>query len=458
MAVSPKVGLMAFPPVNIFTHKRDPEGTLSRLLQLVPGATVTRRGDGSWQSVQMTWKRGWLKKPLVMTANHDPDYYSDPGWQVQKDGMRNYAGSFPGADTRPDVLEYLPHLAFSFNFILEGDPEAADPRMDVIFQMAQHVDGILFLPGQFLDSFGQVLISADGQNNPEARVPVIEAANANPGQRVEAILEGFGFFDATAQSALRPNPDDHWETPEEKERRIDERVKAILEEVGQLRVPPPEPDRILRRFLMLAALARRGFMESSGESEAMRQKIIRSLKAQGAWEEAEDWESKALETPVGNLGEKLGWKLPWLCEGAAVLAWAMGLYPLPAYDQEADVSQLDEIASGVMSGDLTPTFRSQEEIKVLKKQMHAIHWRLRQFYLKPQPMDFVAFAPTAWWGAMDLSLARIQDQDLEVCGQALADAPEEDWKRTSGILEERRTAIHWLLGDSEIYSKTDTSS
>ena len=186
--------------------------------------------------------------------------------------------------------------------------------------------------------------------------------------------------------------------------------------------------------------------------------MIALLKSNGAWETAEPWEVEALETPVDALPEKLQWKLPWQSEGAIILAWALKLAELPAYDQEVQVGGLYEIAQTAENGQLTPELRSLEELEELSSQMLAIHWRIRQFSLDGKAMDFVAFAPTAWCGPMDLSLARLKNNDLELHGQAIADSSPESLQRTGGIMEERRKALHWVLGHHPVYSQNDTST
>lgn len=402
---------MAFPPINIYSQRRDPEGTLAQLTKLAPGIKVTRRSDGSWQKAEIVIKRGWLKKPLLMQVNHDPAYYGGDDWPTQLSGMQGYFGSFDGAEQRADLFAYLPHLNFAFNFILDPELGEADARWDIVLKMAESLQGVVFLPGQLLDFTGRVILSQDGENDPSATVPVLKGVSA----------------------------------PE------------AMEE-AEVRVDPPTLERVVRRFLLLSRMAIRGFMETDPSAEPARQDLVQHLKSHDTWGEAEAWEVRALETRIGSLPEKDQWSLTWKTEGALILAWSLGLTSLPEYDQEGNIQDLRSITEAVEDGTATLALRSRTEIEKLDAQLLAIHWRVRQFYLKREAMDFAAFAPTAWFGPLDLTLARLTNNDLDIHGTAISECEEESWRRVSGLMEERRKALSWLLGGSAIYSECDTGT
>lgn len=182
------------------------------------------------------------------------------------------------------------------------------------------------------------------------------------------------------------------------------------------------------------------------------------LKDSESWNEAEEWEAQVLEAPVGTLSPKLRWKLPWLSEGAAILGWALRQIELPAYDKQVKVESLYRIRDAIKSAGIGLDLRPSEEMDILSNQMLAIHWRLRQFSVKRESMDFAEYAPRSWWGELDLGLARLINNDLEVNGCTIAESTEESWRCASGIMEERRTAILWLLGAADKYSEVDTST
>lgn len=403
---------MASPPVNIFSQHRKPEEVLQALQQLLPEAVVETNADGVWSSAKGTWKRGLLKSSLQMEVRHDPDYYAGSGWGTQLSGMSGYFGQFPGASKRPELFDYLPGLSFAVSFIIEPAFTDKDPRQDVIAAIARLVDGVIFLPGCLSDAEGRLIISADDDADPEAQIP------AN--QRVK-----------------NESPDPSDELP-----------------AGG----PPSEERIISRLIFMGALVNRGFMEEHPEGETLRMEMLDDFRNSAAWQEGEEDEIEALETPVGGLPDKKRWELPWLSEGAAVLAWSLGLMELPAYDEQVSTDELYKVIDDLENESLTPKLRNPDELEKLSCQMFAIHWRLRQYDIDPKAMDFAEFAPRAWWGPMDLSLARLANNDLEVNGMPLYESSEENWKCASGIMEERRKAVHWLQGEHPVYSENDTST
>lgn len=408
---------MASPPVTIFSQHCKPAEVLQALQDLLPNAVVETDDAGVWKSVRATWKRGWLKSALELEVRHDPRSYSGDNWSTQRAGMAVYFRRLPNADQDHALFGYLPGLAFGVSFLLQPGTVADDPRQEVIHHIARLVDGVIFLPGSLLDAEGRVLQAAGHEPDPEARLPAHEPM-------AHTVAEAADREDADA-----PPP-----------------------------AEPPSEARVVSRLILMGALMRRGFMERLPEGEDLRQELLADLGGTPAWAEAEPEEITELETPVGSLAEESAWRLPWVSEGAAVLAWGLGLMDLPPYDEQVNVNRLSEIVTALQNGTLQPLLRTVEDMDTLSFQMLAIHWRLRQFQIEPKAMDFVAFAPKAWCGPMDLSLARLADNDLEIKGVPLAQAAAEHWKAAAGIMEERRTAIHWLLGHAAVYSENDTST
>lgn len=405
---------MAAPPVTLFSQHRKPEEVLHVLKQRMPDAVVETDSDGVWSSVKGTWKRGWLKGALHLEARHSPDYYAGDGWSSQLAGMAGYFGQLPDSGRSPEVFGYIPGLSFALSFMLDPGTVENDPRQEVISEIARLIDGVMFLPGCLLDAEGRVIISAADDPDPDARLPDHQAQAHQPGN-TPAVAD-----DAPAE--------------------------------------PPAQERVINRLLLLGSLVNRGFMEQHEDGEAIRLDALADLQESDAWAEGEPEELRLLQTPVGALSEKEAWKLPWLSEGAVVLAWALGILDLPPYDEQVDVQKLFSAIDGLEKGDINPQLRPLPEIEALSSQMLAVHWRLRQFSLDRKPMNFAEYATRAWFGPLELTLARLKDNDLDINGVALSNSPEDNWKIASGIMEERRMAVHWLLGENPVYSENDTST
>ena len=145
-----------------------------------------------------------------------------------------------------------------------------------------------------------------------------------------------------------------------------------------------------------------------------------------------------------------------------MLAWALGRYELPAHDQMADPYQAAEsvffleTAAREMSAELQ--LRSAKEIDDMASRILAIHWRVRDYYWKPEPLDFVDFARRAWFGPLSIEGVPTVDRDLAIDEVAISQASEERFHQVQSIAMERHQAINWLRGWNAVYSQVDTST
>lgn len=94
----------------------------------------------------------------------------------------------------------------------------------------------------------------------------------------------------------------------------------------------------------------------------------------------------------------------------------------------------------------------------MRDHLFAFHWRMRDFLIRPQKMDFVEFSRNCWFGSFDLSKFQVVKGDLALGGVRIDKAGPEAVGKASSTAMERHTAINWLLGESELYSETDTST
>ena len=106
----------------------------------------------------------------------------------------------------------------------------------------------------------------------------------------------------------------------------------------------------------------------------------------------------------------------------------------------------------------SPNLRPLDEIVEINHQMLAYHWRLREFELRPETMDFLAFGETCWFGPLDMSWANLDGNELALNSTALHQASPDTVSTCASIASERHLASNWLRGRSEIYSETETST
>jgi hypothetical protein len=163
-----------------------------------------------------------------------------------------------------------------------------------------------------------------------------------------------------------------------------------------------------------------------------------------------------LSAPLGTLSERQVIDGSWRGEGLGVLAWALGRYELPSYQQA--ISSPDAADT---IGFLTPeaaeliesaVLREPEELELLAERLLALHWRLRQFSIRPEYMDFGSFARTAYFGPLDVEGLELVRGDLAIDGRPLMDVGEARWRECLSIALERQQAANWLCGQEALYS------
>ena len=223
---------------------------------------------------------------------------------------------------------------------------------------------------------------------------------------------------------------------------------------------PPTADRVARRALVLAAVACRSAIEGDAtnpRAEAFRREVLDWLRDAGAEEEAEPDELALLRAPLGSLDERQVIDASWRGEGLGVLAWALGRYELPSYQHTVTPPEVAD-RLGFMTPDAAllvqhATLRDAEELEALASRLLAVHWRLRDFSLRPVHMDFASFAPTAWFGPLDVTGLEFAGGDLAIDGRPLMDVGEARWRECMSIVRERQQAANWLCGQQTLYSE-----
>jgi hypothetical protein len=294
----------------------------------------------------------------------------------------------------------------------------------LLYSVCQHLDGAIFTPSALRDANGRILLSADSQTDPSAVMPQIPLDDSDA-----------------------PNED----TSDE----------------NDFDPVPPTAERVARRALALAAVAARATLELDApqleDPEADRARLLEWLGSLDIGSELEPDEWKVLQRPVGGIERQDHINAMWRVEGLAVVAWALHLYELPPDDElVVPVDLYDSI--GLFNVEkarevlVSPNLRSAEELAATQTHLLMLHWRLRDFSIRPWAMDFVSFSKSCWVGSFDVSAYRIANNDLAIGSVAIADAEDDALRKVSSLALERHLAINWLMGYSEIYSQTDTST
>jgi len=427
---------MATEFINVFTRTVDLAG-VARLLRRLHPSVVIEGPDHDWRSATLTFGRLWTKRRL--TFIHDPEYHAEPNWSMQMDGMRGYFQRFPESGRKPIAVALPTTFRFSIAARLEpGLDQGGDPRLGLITAVAQHLDGVLFTPAALLDAHGRVLFGQGGEaeEDPQAAWPRVLAT---------VPVEAAGDGDAEEDDEDEFEPD------------------------------PPTAERVARRALALAALTARASLEQDARApdaaerhrdllEWVREMGIEDeLEGPGEWDRGPHERSLFFDSPLGGMDERSFVNSMWRSEGLGVLAWALGLCELPPHDELVDMHQLWNAvgllesykARGLLA---SPALRPREEIDALRGRLFGLHWRLRDFTLRPRRMDFAEFARTSWFGPLDITGVPLANGDLALRGAPIDRADPGLFSTVHSATQERHLAANWLHEGPARYSEADVST
>lgn len=416
---------MAMEPITLFARIKDLPGVARHLRSVSPNVEIDGPDD-DWENAVVTFGKGRNKQTLTVT--YSADYHAPEEWATQMQGMRGYFSHFPDTERKPRVMQLTTTFRCSHGMLFEPDfdPEG-DERLDVLFSVAELLDGVLFSPSALRDAEGRILFSSDpDEEDPEARWPKVAA---------EVSIESY--------DEITEDEDDQ-EPPAE----------------------PPNAMRVLRRGLALTAVTTRAILEQD-QGDAPAREVYKDLLA---WIadldiddefEPEEWE--VLQRPIGRLEPQMQINSTWRLEGLVVLAWAMGQFDLPPHDQLVEFNPLwssfgliDSQASRVLLA--KPVLRPRADIEQLGKRLLAVHWRLRNFSLNPKVMDFGEFAKTCWFGPLDLRGLTLVKGDLAVGGKRIDKADPDAVATAHSAAQERHQAVNWLLEGPARYSEASVAT
>jgi Domain of unknown function (DUF4272) len=402
---------MAAEPICIYSRRGDLRGVAALLRQMAPNVRI-EGPDDRWTKVVVVGPGG------ALTFTHNPDLCDDNrDWGRHKHGLTSYLLRFPRPDNGPSFFELIDSFSIAIGTLWDPEHFDDDERDAYLFAVVQHLDGVLFTPSTLFDSHGRILISADGTTDPDAVMPKVPFREPPPADDV-----------------------------------ISERR-------------PPTPERVARRAMALAAVGSRALLEddwwwSRGNKH---RRLLAWVDDIGIGDELEPDEWSVLQRPPGRLNEREHIDAMWRLEGLVVLAWALGRFPLPSQDRLvkpgrllwsvgfADAGRARELLASA-------SLRSAEELARTSKILLAIHWRLREYSLRPEKLDFRKFSREGWMGPFDISPIALVEDDLAIENFTISKSLSDSVERTHSAARERHLAMRWLEGDSPIYSKTDTST
>jgi hypothetical protein len=222
---------------------------------------------------------------------------------------------------------------------------------------------------------------------------------------------------------------------------------------------PPTAIQVVRRALTLSALTCRGHLEHNlddASTRSLHARILQWLASCQLLESLEDAERATLLAPKGALEEPVRQEAVRGIEGAAVLAWALGKYPLPPVDVPVEPFKVGDALGFLWEGATNliryPKLRGRGELEAYHGLARAVDQRLHEAELRPERPDFAATIPAAWLRALGLyRTPPLVDGDLALGGQPLHQVDPQLRRSIAQLATERLRAASWLAGERERY-------
>jgi hypothetical protein len=255
---------------------------------------------------------------------------------------------------------------------------------------------------------------------------------------------------------------------------------------------PPTSSRVARRALALTAVTARAILEQGNvdlglakpkwnpltwarhflaDQKRQHQALLAWINLLGIEDEFEPNEWQVLQRPPRHLLSQEQINSTWRLEGLAVLAWALGRFDIPPHDELVECHSLWQSlgildTAGCKALLVDAALRPIPEIQALRRRLLAIHWRLVNYRLRPEAIDFVAvteqsfaeFDRTWWFSPEEVAALPLVGGDLAVEGARLDRATQDAFSKASSTALERHMASNWLLDGPERYSETSADT
>lgn len=431
---------MTSPPLTLFSRAQCPAEVAGWIKEFAPQAVFTENQQ-HWTEARVSFGIG--SKSGILIISHNPEYYSGADWSSQMDGMRKLLSSFPEGEHRDRILSLTTTFRFALGLIFDPDyARGNDPRLDLVYAIAQKMDAIFFSPMAMLDASGRTLYSMDGEFDTSAKWPKLlgevelgpEPVDWNPNSTHDPI-ESAPTTQRVAKRALALAA---------------LTARAILEQNPSYLDPLNDHLSVPRRWLRKVYLGHFGWGKPA-------QTLIDWVQALDLQSELEPEEWKGICKPLGKLLPQEQINATWRLEGLVVLAWALGMYEVPPHDELVNfypmwrnlgllnVERAKELIDRAQ-------LRPRQEIQRLRSQIFSLNWRMTNYRLRPEVIDFAEFARTCWFGPLDITPWPLKQGDLEIQGSRIDRTSRDNIAKCGSIAVERHIAINWLWGGPDLYS------
>lgn len=226
-------------------------------------------------------------------------------------------------------------------------------------------------------------------------------------------------------------------------------------------LPPPAPQRVARRALVLSAIACRSNSDhdpTNPDAIALWNRLKTWIESLDVASEIEPAEKEMIYAPLGSLDNRKRIQATWRAEGLAILAWALGRFPFPKHGEKVDPYELtdslaflaEEAAEIISSAELHP----RVELDACRELLYALHCRLREFQRQKKARSIAHWIEPTWLESLGVESPIGPTDDLRVGDVEIAAADEEKVNQYEWAVCERHRAAIWLVGEEgPLYSE-----
>jgi hypothetical protein len=224
----------------------------------------------------------------------------------------------------------------------------------------------------------------------------------------------------------------------------------------------PTARRVAARCGVLVSVAYRTLMEvGTNDAREAHAELLDWMRAPALREEVEAAERAVIEADLGRLSRKQEVDHSWASEAAAVLAWAVGRYELPRYDEQVDGGEVSDAIDFLSVPWVLPDeaiLRDPDEVDRCWASTLTLHWRLREHRLRAEPIDLERFVAECEWASLSTEGLDLRDRDLLIRGVPVGEAAEDVAHECLEIAMERHRAFEWLIGSEAKWSDVTTDT
>ena len=164
-------------------------------------------------------------------------------------------------------------------------------------------------------------------------------------------------------------------------------------------------------------------LDHLGDPPALHQRLMAWVESCALAHHLEAEEATYVSAAPGALEHQQVIDGLWQVEGLELLLWALGkrdLAPLTALsDVDTSLGLARVLRKSVMTELISPGLRPLAELEQQQAVQLAVHWRLREYGLRPGKLDFPEFVARAAFGPLSLTGVPVAESDLALDGHPL---------------------------------------